>query len=105
MTRIVVAALLAVAPLTAVWAYDSCKQDEMAYATLESVREVPLRKDPSALADVFEHVINPETEDELVLCFDYGCCDTVVQSRIHGVQLGQRVVIIPGRRGARVEQI
>jgi outer membrane lipoprotein SlyB len=77
--------------------------DGTAYGIVESVREVQLGQRPVWLAGVLEHSIRPETGDELVVRLDNGRAITVVQDGMQRFEPGQRVRVLPGRRGARVE--
>lgn len=70
---------------------------------VESVREVPLPEDPAGFPGAFEHAFKPRTGDELLVRLDDGRAITVVQTGMQIFQPGQRVLVVPERKGSRVE--
>ena len=74
-----------------------------AYGIVESVREVQLIDEPPGFPGVFEHSFKPRTGDELLVRLDDGRAITVVQTGMQVFEPGQRVFVIPDRKGARVE--
>jgi hypothetical protein len=68
-----------------------------ARGVVESVREVPLHAGPGELANVFEHALNAETGEELVVRLDDGSAVTVQLDGIERFQAGQRVRLLGGR--------
>jgi hypothetical protein len=73
------------------------------YGIVESVREVQLIDEPPGFPGVSEHAFKPRTGDELLVTLDDGRAITVVQAGMRIFQPGQRVLVVPGRKGARVE--
>lgn len=114
MKKVLIAAILAAGAVSSAAATPYAPQefdfselaglDGTAYGIIESVREVQLDQGPAGLAGVFEHAIRPETGDELVVRLDDGRAITVVQNGTQRFEPGQRVRVVPGRRGARVER-
>ena len=73
------------------------------YGIVESVREVQLIDEPPGSPGVFEHSFRPRTGDELLVRLDDGRAITVVQTGMQVFKPGQRVFVVPDRKGARVE--
>jgi hypothetical protein len=67
--------------------------------TIESVREVPLA---APLADVFEHAVNPETADELVIRIDDGRAVVLREKEMQRFAPGQRVRLVSSSSGPRI---
>ena len=64
------------------------------WATVESVREVPLIRDIHAFdAEALEHKVAPETAEQLIVRLDSGPVVIFTERRSHGVHAGQRVVV------------
>lgn len=97
------AALAGCTTLPPVQETDGAEPHALAYGIVESVREARLREGPAALEGVFEHPVKPDTADEIRVRIDDGRAITVVQDSLRQLAPGQRVVVIPSRRGARVE--
>jgi hypothetical protein len=74
------------------------------YGIVESVREVPLGKYPPGLAEVFEHAINPETAQEVVVRLGDERAVVVVQDGPRRFPPGQRVLVVQDADGAYVEK-
>ena len=74
------------------------------FGIVESVRETQLADQPPAFPGVFEHAAKPRTGDELLVRLDDGRAISVVQTGMRSFQPGQRVLVIPERESARVEQ-
>lgn len=70
------------------------------YGIVESVREVAPGKHPAGLADVFEHAINPETAQEVVVRLGDERAIVVVQDGPRRFQPGQRVLVVRGRNSS-----
>ena len=71
-----------------------------AYGVVESVREVPLGKHPAGLAEVFEHAINRETAQELVVRLGDERAIVVVQDGPRRFEPGERVLVVrDGKNG------
>lgn len=68
-----------------------------ALGIVESVREVPLRPVDAQLANVFEHSLNAETGEELVVRLDDGRAVTVRLDGIQHFRPGERVRLLGGR--------
>jgi hypothetical protein len=67
MREIVIAALLATtAPKVVAGPYGAHFGYDEVYGVVESGREAPRKGHPPLLAEIFEHVINPETAPQLV---------------------------------------
>ena len=67
------------------------------FGTVESVREAPLRSGPAQLSNVFEHSLNADTGDEVMVRLDDGRSVTL---RLEGEQRfrpGERVRLLGGR--------
>jgi outer membrane lipoprotein SlyB len=111
MRKLLIAAILAAATAACATPYapqefdfsELAGLDGMVYGIVETVRAVELDQRPAGLAGVFEHAIRPEAGDELVVRLDDGRAITVVQDGMQRFEPGQRVRVVPGRRGARVE--
>ena len=84
MKHIVIAALLATTASAA---------HAQAHGVVETVREVPLRKYPAGLAEVFEHPINPETAQEVVVRLADERAIVVVQDGPRRVEPGEPVLV------------
>jgi len=67
------------------------------HGVVESVRAVPLPADRSGLANVFEHALNAETGEELVLRLDDGRLATVLLEGAGRFHPGDRVRLLGGR--------
>jgi outer membrane lipoprotein SlyB len=67
------------------------------FGTVESVREVARRPTHAQLADVFEHSLNAETGDELVVRLDDGRAVTLRLIGEQRFQPGERVRLLGGR--------
>jgi hypothetical protein len=64
------------------------------WATVESVREVPLTRDIHAFdAEALEHKVAPETAEQLMVRLDTGPVVIFTERQSHGVHAGQRVVV------------
>jgi hypothetical protein len=64
------------------------------WATVESVREVPLIRDIHAFdVEVLEHKVAPETAEQLIVRLDTGPIVIFTERQWHGVHAGQRVVV------------
>jgi hypothetical protein len=64
------------------------------WATVESVREVPLMRDIHAFdAEVLEHKVAPEAAEQLIVRLDTGPVVIFTDRQSHGVHPGQRVVV------------
>jgi outer membrane lipoprotein SlyB len=99
-TSIVVIALAGAMSTAAVAAeYAPQEFDFSELGTIESVREVPLAH---PLRDAFEHSINPETADEVVVRFDDGRAVVLRRSETPRLAPGQRVRLDAGPRGVLV---
>lgn len=108
MRQIFIAAMLAAASATAGCATPYAPQefdfgapdslDGAAYGIVESVREVRLERNPAGLADVFEHAVNPETRDELIVRLHDGRTVTVLRDGSQRFAPGQRVRVLSGGR-------
>jgi hypothetical protein len=72
------------------------------YGIVESVREVPLGKYPAGLAEVFEHAINPETAQEVVVRLGDERAIVVVQDGPRHFEPGQRVLVVRDADRTRV---
>jgi outer membrane lipoprotein SlyB len=113
MKKILLAALLSATPLLGIAADEYAPQEfdfsslasepQVAYGTVESVREVPLRRELSELTEVFELSMRPETGEELVVRLDDGRTISVVHDGLQRFVEGQRVRVVPQRGGARLE--
>lgn len=66
----------------------------LASGMVESVRQVP--RDIDAFQNVFEHRINPELDDQLLIRLDDGRAVTVLDRDMQGFAPGQRVRIVAG---------
>jgi hypothetical protein len=99
MKPIFIAALLAAAASSTGYANPSAS----AYGIVESVREVQLIDEPPESPGVFEHSYRPRTGDELLVRLDDGRAISVVQTGMQVFEPGQRVFVIPDRKGTRVE--
>lgn len=86
MKELVIAALIAAAASTA-------SADDSQCGVVESVREVPLPSSAGGLADVFEHAINPETAQELVVRLEDESAITVIQDGARRFEPGQTVLV------------
>jgi hypothetical protein len=64
---------------------------------VESVRAVPLHANPAQFVDVFEHALNAETGEELVVRLDDGRAITVRPRSQQGFRPGERVRLVGGR--------
>jgi hypothetical protein len=69
--------------------------------TVESVREMPV-VDP--LRDAFEHAVKPQTTDEVVIRIDDGRALVLRQDEMRRFAPGQRVRLVSGSSGARLER-
>jgi hypothetical protein len=96
---IVIAALLAATASSTGYANPYAS----AYGIVESVREVQLVDEPPGFPGVFEHAARPRTGDELLVTLDDGRAITIVQTGMQIFEPGQRVRVVPDRKGARVE--
>jgi outer membrane lipoprotein SlyB len=67
--------------------------------TVESVRHVPMA---AALRDAFEHAVNPETADELVIRIDDGRAVVLRQNEMRRFSPGQRVRLVSSTGGPRI---
>ncbi len=64
------------------------------WATVESVREVPLIRDIHAFdAEALEHKVAPETAEQLIVRLDAGPVVIFTERQSHGVHPGQRVIV------------
>jgi len=90
MKPIVIAALLAAATSTA---HAQELGLEEVHGVVESVREVPLRRYPAGLAEVFEHAINPETAQEVIVRLADERAIAVVQDGPQRYEPGERVLV------------
>jgi len=80
--------------------YDFSELSSMGPAALgivESVREVPLRSTPAELANVYEHSLNAETGEEVVVRLDDGNTVTVTLDGAQQFRPGERVRLLGGR--------
>ena len=68
-----------------------------ALGVVESVREVPLRAGPVELVNVFEHSLNAETREELVVRLDDGRAVTLRLDGVERFRPGERVRLLDGR--------
>jgi len=107
MRSALIAALLAATAFAATANASPCAEDFGAevYGIVESVREVPLRKSPPWLADVFEHAINPETAQELVVRLSDERVIALVQAGSRRFEPGQRVLVVRSADGAHLENV
>ena len=99
MKPIFITALLAAAPSSTGHANPYAS----AYGIVESVREVQLIDEPPGLPGVFEHFFRPRTGDELLVRLDDERAIIIVQTGMQIFEPGQRVFVVPDRKGARVE--
>ena len=78
---------------------------DVLYGTIESVRRVDFQENPAATEFRPSDEIGPreQTGEELVVRLDTGRTIAVVQGGSRGFQSGQRVRVLTGPRGARVE--
>lgn len=90
MKRIVIAALLAA---TASAAHAQEFGFDEVHGVVESVREVSPRNYPAGLAEVFEHAINPETAQEVVVRLADERAIVVVQDGPRRFEPGERVLV------------
>ena len=73
--------------------------------TVESVREAPPARDLHAFdADLLEHRIRPEPEEELVVRLDLGPLVVFTQRQSHRLQAGERVRVTLDGGVAQVER-
>lgn len=73
-----------------------------ARGVVESVREVQLA-DPFGFPGVFELAFKPQTADELLVRLDDGQAISVVHTGMRIFEAGQRVQVVPGPEGVRIE--
>jgi outer membrane lipoprotein SlyB len=78
---------------------------DVLYGTIESVRRVDFRENPAAteFRPSDETAPREQTGEEIVVRLDTGGAIAVVQGGSRGFQPGQRVRVLTGRGGARVE--
>lgn len=69
---------------------------------VERVRDVPVGKYPPELADVFEHAINPETAQQVVVRLGDERAIVVVQDRTRRFQPGEHVLLVREGDGTRL---
>lgn len=69
---------------------------------VESVQEVQLAE-PSGFPGVFELAFKPPTVDELLVRLDDGRAISVVHTGMQVFEAGQRVQVVPGPQGVRIE--
>jgi len=67
-----------------------------ALGVVESVREVPLRA-AAEFVDVFEHSVNGDTGEELVVRLDDGRAVTMRLNAVERFRPGERVRVLAGR--------
>ena len=72
---------------------------------VESVREVQLAEDPARFPGVFEESYQPRTADELRVRLDDGRAITVVPGAMQLFRPGERVLLVPERKGVRIEHL
>jgi hypothetical protein len=77
--------------------YDFSGLPAAALGIVESVREVPLHATPAAFVDVFEHALNAETGEELVVRLDDGRAITVRLDSVQRFRAGDRIRLVGGR--------
>ena len=102
---VLAALLLAVTPPASATPYapeeydfsDLSSMGPASFGIVESVREVPLRSTHEQLADVFEHSLNAETGDELIVRLDDGRAVTLRLNGGQRFQPGERVRLLGGR--------
>ena len=94
MKRIFIAAVLVAAASAEASPFGPHYGLSEAEGIVESVREVPLRKYPAGLADVFEHAINPETAQEVVVRLGDERAMVVVQDGPRRFEPGERVLVV-----------
>ena len=68
-----------------------------ALGVVECVREVPLAASPADFINVFEHSLNAETGEELVVRLDDGSAVTVRLDGMQRFRPGERVRLLGGR--------
>jgi outer membrane lipoprotein SlyB len=78
---------------------------DVLYGTLESVRRVDFQENPAdtEFRPRDENRLREQTGEELVVRLDTGGSIAVIQGGSRGFQPGQRVRVLRGPRGARVE--
>ena len=93
--QIIVAATFGISGLYGLQDPDLCPAPtDSTWATVESVREVPLSRDIHAFdADALEHKVAPETAEQLIVRLDTGPVVIFTERQSHGVHAGQRVVV------------
>ncbi len=69
--------------------------------TVESVRQVELVRAP--LTDVFEHAVRTDTGAQLLIRLDSGRGIMLVESGMQRFEAGQRVRVVAGSTGTRVD--
>ena len=94
MKRIFIAAVLVAAASAEAGPFEPHYGLSEAEGIVESVREVPLRKYPAGLAEVFEHAINPETAQEVVVRLGDERAMVVVQDGPRRLEPGERVLVV-----------
>jgi outer membrane lipoprotein SlyB len=115
MKRVFFAALLATSTFALAGGYTSPPEDydykdagsiqQVLYGTIESVRRVDFQEnhEPTEVRPRDEIGPREQTGEELVVRLDTGGAVAVVQGGSRGFQPGQRVRVLTGPRGARVE--
>lgn len=71
---------------------------------VESVHSVAFYKGVPALADVFEHAVQPQAGDRLLIRLDGGHWVTLVDEGLQHFNPGQRVRVVSSGSVRRVEQ-
>ena len=77
----------------------------LASGTVESVREVTLADELSSFPGVFEESYQPRTRAEVVVRLDDGRAITAAPGAMQLFRPGERVLLVPERKGVRIEHL